>query len=94
MHHQAQHLHVFRLAHAVGAVRSLILRRGVPPGIVVDDHVGPCQVKARAACLEGNEEDGFFARVEAVYQLLALLRLCFTVQVEGFDAFLEELAAQ
>ncbi|MPN59873.1 hypothetical protein SDC9_207595 [bioreactor metagenome] len=60
----------------------------------MDDHVGPCQVKARAASLEGDEEDGLFARVEAVYQLLALLRLGFAVQIEGFDAFLEELAAQ
>ena len=57
MGYQADHLHLAGLTDAVGTVGGLLLGSGVPPGIVVDDHVRAGEVEARAACLEGDQEN-------------------------------------
>ena len=44
------------LADAVRAVCGLVFDCGVPPGVVVDYHVGACEVETGAAGHEGNEE--------------------------------------
>ena len=46
-----------RLPDAVGAVGRLVLDRGVPPRVEVDDRVRRGQVQAAAARLERDEED-------------------------------------
>ena len=45
------------LADPVGAVGGLVLDRGVPPAVEVDDVVGAGQVEAGAARLEREQED-------------------------------------
>ena len=63
------------LANTVGTVSRLVLRRHVPPRVVVDDHVGSRQVKAHAARLERNQKDRNLARLELRDHLgAALLR--------------------
>ena len=64
------------LADSVGAVCSLVLDSQVPPGIVVDDHIGACEVEAGAARLEGNEEYRDIPFVEVVYQREPLFLGC------------------
>ena len=59
------------------AVSRLILRRHVPPWVVVDDHVGSRQIKAHAARLERNQEHRHLARLELRNHLGAtLFRRC------------------
>ena len=45
------------LADAEGPVGGLVLHGGVPPPVVVNHVVGPWQVEAGAAGLEGQDED-------------------------------------
>src|SRR4051794_8296652 len=54
------------LADAVGPVGGLVLDGRVPPGIVVNDRVGRCQIEPGAAGLEADQEQ----------RHLALLKLC------------------
>ncbi|OPZ69380.1 MAG: hypothetical protein BWY83_01991 [bacterium ADurb.Bin478] len=49
--------HRLVLADPVGAVGGLVLHGRIPPGIVVDDHVGAGQVQAGAAGLEADEKE-------------------------------------
>ena len=63
------------LANTVCTVSCLVLRRHVPPRVVVDDHVGSRQVKAHAARLERNQKDRNLALLELRDHLgAALLR--------------------
>ena len=63
------------LANTMRAVSRLVLRRHVPPRVVVDDHVGRRQVKAHAARLERDQKDRHLARLELCDHLgAALLR--------------------
>ena len=63
------------LANTVCTVSRLVLRRHVPPRVVVDDHVGSRQVKAHAARLKRNQKDRNLARLELRDHLgAALLR--------------------
>ena len=65
------------LANAVGTVGRLVLRRHVPPRVVVNDHVGGCQVEADAARLERDQKDRHLARLELRNHLgAALLGRC------------------
>ncbi len=60
------------LADAVGAVGGLVFGGGVPPGVEMDDVVGPGQVEAGAARFEGDEEEVALAGLEGVHAALAL----------------------
>ncbi len=51
------------------AVGGLVLRRGVPPWVGVDDHGGPHQIQTGVAGLEGDEEHGDVVAVEFVDEL-------------------------
>ena len=54
---QPVHLHRPGLADPVGAVGGLLLDRGVPPAVEVDDVVGAGEVEPGAAGLEREQED-------------------------------------
>ena len=53
------------LPDPVGPVAGLVLDGGVPPAVEVDDVVGAGEVEAGAAGLEGQQEDGHLAGLEA-----------------------------
>ena len=57
----------------MSAVGGLLLRRGVPPGVGVDDHARAREVQSRAAGLERHQEHGDVVAVELVHQLHAVL---------------------
>ena len=67
------HRHVLGLANAVRAVRGLVLRGGVPPGVRMQHDAGPRQVEPRATRLEADQEDRRVIRVEGVHQLQPVL---------------------
>ena len=72
------------LANTVRTIGRLVLRRHVPPRVVVNDHVGRRQVKAHAARLERNQKDRHLARLELRNHLgAALLRRCARKLKEG-----------
>ena len=58
------HLHRVLLTDAVGAVRRLILDRGIPPRIQMDHVVGRREVEPRAARLEADEKERHAAQAE------------------------------
>ena len=65
------------LANTVGTVGRLVLRRHVPPRVVVNDHVGNRQVQTDAARLERNQKHRHLARLELRNHLgAALLGRC------------------
>ena len=79
--------HVPLLPDAEGAVGGLVLDRGVPPAIEVDDVRGRRQVQPRAARLEREDEErGPCLVLERVDQRLALLDRHRPVQHEPFAA--------
>ena len=53
------------LADAVGAVGGLLFDGRIPPGVKVDDVVGPREVEAEAARLERDEEGRELVQVGA-----------------------------
>lgn len=57
-------LHMCLLADAVGAVRRLILRRLVPPWVVVDHNVGCRQIQTHSACFQRDQKNRGAACVE------------------------------
>ncbi len=83
------------LADAVGAVRRLGLGGGIPPGVEMDDRVGPGQVEAGAARLQGHQHDGDGrGRIEGIADALAVLGGAVEVaigDVAVLEGFLEEL---
>ena len=66
------HLHRSGLPDPVGPVAGLLLDRGVPPAVEVDDVVGAGEVEAGAAGLQGQQEDRHLPGLEARDQLLPL----------------------
>ena len=81
------------LTNTVGTVGRLVLRRHVPPRVVVDDHVGRRQIKAHAARLERNQKDRNLARLELRDHLgAALLRRSARKLEEGDVLFGQTLA--
>ena len=63
------------LADAVGAVSGLVFGGRIPPGIVVDDAVGGCQIQTGATGFEGDEEDGDVLVLESFDQSTTVLGL-------------------
>ena len=59
-------LHLLYLADAVGAVGGLGLDGRVPPAVEVEDVAGTREVQARAARLEGQDEEPGLPRFEAL----------------------------
>lgn len=52
------HLHILVLSDPEGAVRRLILYGRVPPAVIMQHMIGPCQVEANASCLKRENEEG------------------------------------
>ena len=89
------HAYHARLPDAVRAVGGLLLGRGVPPGVGVDDHARAREVQARAARLERHQEHGHVVAVELVHQFHAvLLRRLPRDGIEGDACLVEALRDQ
>ena len=83
MGHQPNHFNLAGLANAVGPVGGLVLRGGIPPGIVMDDHVRAGEVQSRTAGLEGNEENLRISFVKLRRHLHAAAGRGFPIQIHA-----------
>ena len=62
----------FVLADTVGAVGSLVLGGGIPPGVEVDHRVGGGKVEAGTAGFKGDEKNGDVFALEFVDEIAAV----------------------
>ena len=74
-------LYLVLLSQAVGAVGSLVLYRGVPPRVEMDNHIGPCEVQPRAARLERDEKNRRAPSVKGLDEREPLLDRCTAIEV-------------
>ena len=54
------------LADAVGSVGGLLFYSGIPPGIIVNDHISASEIETSTASFEGDKEDICCAAVEGI----------------------------
>ncbi len=81
------HRHRALLADAIGAIRGLILHGGIPPAVEVEDVVGRREIEARAARLEGeNEERRPAIRLETLHHAIPPLDGRAAVEIEHLHA--------
>lgn len=84
-----------RLTDAVRPVRGLVLHRGAPPGVQVDDVVRGGEVQPRASRLQRDEEQVTLPPLEGLHTHVPLRRGGLPIQVlHGHAACLQRLARQ
>ncbi|MNI24387.1 hypothetical protein D3C73_780040 [compost metagenome] len=77
------HLHIFVLADPKSTVGRLILHRRVPPAVVMQHMVGPCQIKPHTSGFERQYEKGrAFPLLESMNHFITLPLGNSTVQKE------------
>ena len=69
---QAVNSDLILLPDTVRTVCGLILRRQIPPRVIVDHHVRAGQVQSRSACFQRDQEYRRIAVIELPYQFCAL----------------------
>ena len=75
------HQHILVLPNAVGAIRGLVLNRGIPPPIEVNHVRGRGQIESSSTCFQRKHKKAHgFIFLEAAHQVLAALHRSFSVK--------------